>query len=143
MTFFNTLSLFLHRKQWLYRDDDGDDKKKMDTSKKNRKQMATRSESSVDKIEEAFIDYITPKTQTTMENENKCFFSISLENGITITGENQADVLNFLYDAHDAFFKLALGYIKKQFQRTADHAISTMKSIDNAIDTINNHRKEN
>lgn len=62
-------------------------KKKMDTSKKI-ETMATRSESSVDMIEEAFIDYITPKTLNTMENENKCFFSVSLENEFTIKGES-------------------------------------------------------
>lgn len=33
-----------------------------------------------------------------MKNENQCFFSISLENGITITGQNPKEVQNYLSD---------------------------------------------
>lgn len=77
-----------------------------------------------------------------MKVENKCFFSVSLENGITITGENLSELLDFLYDAHSAFFEMTENYRKKHFQRLADHAFLTLNSIYNAIDTINNHKKE-
>lgn len=101
--------------------------------------MATRSKSSVDMIEEAFIDYITPKTLNTMENENKCFFSVSLENGITITGESPRQVFYFLLDLKYALFTKYEIETNEKLTYSAKATLNLYNSLVNAAKTIENH----
>lgn len=72
-----------------------------------------------------------------MKNENKCFFSISLENGITLTGNNPEEVRTFLHEMHSAFYQLGDHYANNGLKIMMREAFETMKQISNAIDTIN------
>lgn len=55
-----------------------------------------------------------------MKNKNECFFSISLENGITITGANPKIVVDYLTDMYVASIDCEKTSIKqghKQYAR--------------------------
>lgn len=71
-----------------------------------------------------------------MKNENKCFFSISLENGITITGKNPYEVREFLRTCHLATI-YAEEVSKKEYPYSTKVYAKLGANLINAIVTIN------
>lgn len=75
-----------------------------------------------------------------MEKQNKCFFSISLENGITLTSKSVPEMLDFLYDLHSAFFELSDAYYANNHNHLYKKASQTMTFVEEAIMTIKNNQ---
>lgn len=71
-----------------------------------------------------------------MKKENKCFFSIGLANGITISGDNPQMVLSYLYDMHSAFFQYYQYLSKIGLKESASTERLNMFIIGWAIDTV-------
>lgn len=75
-----------------------------------------------------------------MKKQNKCFFSISLENGITLTSRSVTEMLDFLYDLHSAFFSLSEYHRKNGNSNLEENACWIMTSVGNAIKMIKNNQ---
>lgn len=76
-----------------------------------------------------------------MENENKCFFSISLKNGITITGSNPDKVKAFLMDTFSAFVDCETVSDKQGYKDFAKQCDEYIDMITDALYTINRNYK--
>lgn len=78
-----------------------------------------------------------------MENENKCFFSISLENGITITGNNPNEVKEFLIDMRLCIDDAIQSGLNNKYPEWKEYLIELRATLNNAWTTIyNNQHKE-
>lgn len=78
----------------------------------------------------------------TMKNENKCFFSISLENGITITGVNPNEVKHFLTDLSQCVTDAIDSGLNDKYKNYKDYLYELKKQLDNAWVTIYNNQNK-
>lgn len=74
-----------------------------------------------------------------MNKENKCFFSISLENGIIITGNNLIEVRDFLELLNSALFWSQEIYKEDGKISLLQRANETREYIKDAAVTITNN----
>lgn len=77
-----------------------------------------------------------------MKNENKCFFSISLENGITITGNTPDEVKHFISDLGICLGDAIDSGLNDKYINWKEYIIEIKSNLDNAWWTIHNNQKK-